>query len=437
MNDRQPFRKARIELPNGLVVIAVERRKLPIVHARLLVKVGSAFDEPHLAGISSLTAELLDEGTSKRSGLEVAEAIEFIGGRFSISSNPMTTDISLAILNKDLREGLDLLAEVVRDSAFREEDFEREKSKILSSLLRRKERPDQVAFDLLREMVYGEHPLHRPVAGYEETVEKITRDDLLRFYKQYYTPKNAILVMAADLSVEEMIDAMKRTFGDWPASDSPLPFIPQAYPLEGKAVRIVDMEINQSYIQFGHVGITRTKGDYNAVRVMNYLLGGGGFVSRLLKSIRSNQGLAYSVYSAFLESGLVEGLFTAGLQTKIESTSQALNTLLAAIDSMRSELVAEKELEDARLYFEGSLARSLETYSQIADLIMNQEYYQLPEQFWVNDVEEIKQLTREDILEAGKKYLSNDHFRVAIASKSDHLKLDVAGIEASDISLNS
>ncbi|MFQ5906219.1 MAG: M16 family metallopeptidase [bacterium] len=294
--------------------------------------------------------------------------------------------------------------------------------------MRRKEEPFQVVSDAYRDMVYAGSPLHKPVAGFVSTVSDIRRDDIAQFHKTYFLPNNSVVVIVADLSVEKIIDLVSLYFGSWERGDLEVPMIPVPEPTKGKSVRLVDMDINQSYIAFGHLGLKRKDPDYNAVRVMNYILGGGGFVSRIAKSIRIRQGLAYSAYSYFVPGPAYEGYFRAGLQTKTGSTSQALNSLLEEIERIRDEPVAEQELEDAKSFYEGSLPRKQETYVQVAGLFVDREIFGLKDNFWVEDLKEIRSLTREDIQRVARKYLDPDNFIVAIATKVDSLTLGIEGI---------
>ena len=425
------FVRRRVELPNGLVVLAVEKHKLPMVHIEILVKAGSINDPEEKAGLANLTASLLDKGTKTRTALEIAEQIDFMGARASVSSDSWTTRRFITVLKRDLEKGLDLVSEIVMNPTFKEEEIERERKKVLSAILRKRELPNRIVSETFQELVYEGHPLHRPLDGYAETVPKITRKDIVTFYQNFYLPNNAILVIAGDLSLDEIVNYAENYFGKWERSVFGRPSLlgfPEVRPIQGKRVKIVDMDISQSYLLCGHIGLKRNDPDYSACRAMNYILGGGAFASRFFREIRSQAGLAYSVYSNFTGGSLLEGTFRAGFQTKLESTSQVLNKMLEMIREIRSELVSEKELEDVKKFYEGSLARRGETYAQVAVLVLNGEYYGLPDQYWVKEIEEIKGLTRERIREVAKKYLDPDNLVIAIATKKEDLKLDVEGI---------
>ncbi len=415
-------------LENGLVVVAVERRKLPVFHAELIVMAGSAYEAGEKAGTANLTANLLNKGTTERTASEIAEEIDFTGGSIDVSCGRVTTVVSAHVLSEHAPLAMDLLKEMSAHPVFADDEVAREKARVLSEIIRGREEPFRVVSDAFQEMVYSGSPLERPVAGYEKTLEAIARKDVVEFHGKYYVPNNAVLVIVTDRDTSDIIDMSREYFGSWERKEFDEPPVTTSDSLPGKPVRLVDMDVNQSYIALGHLGLKRSDPDYNAVLVMNYILGGGGFVSRITKSIRARQGLAYSAYSYFVPGPAYRGYFRAGLQTKLGSTSQAVNSLLAEIRRIREELVAERELEDAKSYFEGSLPRRQETYGQIADLFADKEIYGLRDDYWVRDLEEIRTLTREDIQRAAKKYLDPDKYVLTIATNVDSLTLEVEGI---------
>ena len=191
---------------------------------------------------------------------------------------------------------------------------------------------------------------------------------------------------------------------------------------------MVDMDVNQSYVQFGHLSVRRADPEFAAMRAMNYILGGGGFVSRLTRSIREEQGMAYSVHSDFVGGSQFPGFFSAGLQTKIDTTSQAIKSLFAVIDRMKQTPVSADELTDMKLYYEGSLPRRAESYGQVAGLLVDREFFGLPDGYWESDIRHIQQLTPQEIQRLAQRYLDTDNFVLALISKRQQLDLADAPI---------
>jgi zinc protease len=403
-----PSRK--VTLPNGLTVVVSEKHKLPVVHINVRIRAGAAHDPEDKAGLADLTARLLNKGTMQRTASDIADEVDFLGARLDASAGGTGSTASLALLAKDVERG-----------------------QMLAQIQQRRVNPPKVVSETFRDMLYAKHPLHRPTSGYQQTVSQLSRDDVVAFHQQFYVPNNVIVVMVGDLPEDKMVELLQRYLGGWQAGTSPPPVLPQPTPLQGKQVHIVDMDVNQSYLQFGHLGVRRADPEFAAIRAMNYMLGGGGFVSRLTRSIREEQGLAYSVFSEFVGGSQGPGFFVAGLQTRIDTTSQALNSLFTVLEGMKRQPVSPDELTDMKLYFEGSLPRRAETYGQVAELLVDREFFDLPDGYWESEIRRIQQLTAQDIQRLAQRYLDTENFVLALVSKRERLQLSVAAIPAEAI----
>ena len=417
-----------VTLPNGLTVVVSPRDKLPVAAISVRFKVGSAHDPDDKAGLADLTARLLDKGTATRTATDLAEELDFLGARLDASAGGTGSTVSLSVLAKDIDRGLSLLADVLQGARFEAAELERERANMLSQIQQRRVNPRQVVSEVFREALYGDHPLHRPVSGYASTVSQITRDDVAAFYRRFYVPNNAIVVMVGDLPAARMLELIEHALGGWQASPLDHVTLPQPSPTREKAVRVVDMDVNQSYLQFGFLSVRRADPEFADLRAMNYLLGGGGFVSRLTRSIREEQGLAYSVFSDFVGGSQFPGFFYAGLQTKIGTTSQAIKSLFAVIDGMKQAPVSVDELTDMKLYYEGSLPRRAESYGQVAGLLLDREFFGLPDGYWESEIRHIQQLTPQKIQELAQRYLDTENFVLALVSKRQELDLGDAPI---------
>lgn len=415
-------------LPNGLTVVVSEKPKLPVAHISVRVKAGSAHDPENQAGLAALTARLLDKGTAQRTATAIAEEIDFLGARLDADAGGTGSTVSLSLQAKDLERGLDLLADILQAPRFDPAELERERARMLSQIQQRRVNPGQVVAETFRDMVYAGHPLHRPITGYSQTVTHISRDDVQALYARFYVPNNSIVVMVGDFPAERMLALLERYLGGWSARTLEQTVLPQPAALEGKQVRIVDMDVNQSSLQFGHLSVRRADPAFATIRAMNYILGGGGFGSRLTRSIREEQGLAYSVYSQVVGGSQFPGFFVAELQTRIDTTSQALKSLFAIIESMQQQPVSVEELTDMKLYFEGSLPRRAETYGQVAGLLLDREFFGLPDGYWETEIRQIQALTAQDIQQAAQRYLHTEKFVLALATRREQLALSVPQI---------
>lgn len=419
----------QVTFPNGLTVVVSEKHKLPLAHVTIRLKAGSVHDPEEKSGLADLTARLLDKGTTQRPAPAIAEEIDFLGARLEASAGGTGSTVTLSTLAKDIERGLDLLSDVLRHPQFDAAEFERERRRMLSQIQQRRVNPRQVVSETFRELIYAGHPMHRPVSGYPETVAKMRRDDVVSFHQRLYVPQNALVVMVADLTEARMLALLERYLGSWQPTASvgavrEPPLLSQPASVQGKQVRVVNMDVNQSYVQFGHLAVRRADPEFATLRAMNYILGGGS-VSRLHRAIREEQGLAYSVYSDFIGGSQFRGFFFASLQTKIDTTSQALNNLFAMLERMKQEPVTADELAAMKLYFEGSLPRRAETYGQVANLLMDREIFGLPDGYWAAEIQRIQQLTAQDIQQGAQRYLDTENFVLVLVSKREKLDLAV------------
>ncbi|MBT9537744.1 MAG: insulinase family protein, partial [Nitrospirae bacterium] len=318
-------------LPNGLTVLHSEKHNLPIVMITMIVKAGLLDEPKEKAGLANLTADLLDEGTKSRKASEISEEIEFIGAGLGASAGSDYTTITLSVLKKDIEKGFELFSDIILNPVFAQEEIERKKELIKGSLKQREEDPSFLAERSFKKEAFGEHPYGRLVEGSTETLSEITREDLLRFHSKYFIPNNAMLSVVGDLTPAELNSLIKKYLDSWKIAELPEKKIhPMNEEKTKKAVKI-DRDVTQATIIIGHLGISRDNPDYYAVSVMNYILGSGGFSSRLMQKIRDELGLAYDVRSFFTASK-GKGLFQAEVQTKNESANTATEEILKQIE---------------------------------------------------------------------------------------------------------
>jgi zinc protease len=409
----QAIEAKREVLDNGLVLFHSEKDHLPMVAVSLLIKVSPLHEPSEKAGLANLVAELLTEGTEKRTAEELAEEIEFIGAALGVSQGRDYATITLTVLKRHLEKGFDLLSDILLNPTFREEEIERKKALIKDSLKQAEEEPSFVASREFRKAVYGEHPYGRLVEGTVETISSITREDIINFYKTYYRPNNAIMAVVGDISAEELHGLIRRYLSSW--QNVAIPEYPEykvALLKEPKIITI-DRDLTQANIKFGHLGIRRDNPDYYAVSVMNYILGGGGFASRLMSRIRDDMGLAYDVHSFFTSSkGL--GIFQVGVQTKNPSARTVIDVIKEEIIRIQTEPVSEQELEDAKAYLTGSFPRRIDTMGKIASFLVLTEFYGLGMDYDKKYPLYINRVSREDVLRVAKKYLHPDRYVLVV-----------------------
>jgi zinc protease len=407
--------------PEGLTVLHVERNHLPMVVFVLLVNAGAVHEPAELAGLASLTTSLLEEGTERRTSTEISEEIEFIGARYSSSAGMDYTTLSFTVLKKDLKKGFDVFADVLLNPAFPDDEVARVKELVKGSLKQREENPSFLASRAFKKEIYGDHPYGRIVAGMPETVEAVGRDDIEKFHSIYYTPNNSILAVVGDISPPELDRLLGRFFGKWKRKPLPPFGISPPEKSSGKVVKI-DKDLTQANIVLGHLGVRRDNPDYYALRVMNYILGGGGFSSRLMTSVRGEMGLAYDVHSR-LSPGKLSGSFVSGVQTKNVSANKVIEEILRQIRLIREEKISSKELEDAKAFLIGSYPRKFNTMGKVAGFLVQVEFFGLGLGYIEQYPEIIRSVTEMDVLRVAKEYLDPDNSVLVVVADQEEAKI--------------
>lgn len=411
----------RTILPTGLTVLHVERHNLPIVTVTLLIKASPFNEPPDKAGLANLTAELLTEGTKKRKAKEISEEIEFIGASLDSSAGSDFSTLRLSVLKKDIEKGFEILSDVLLNPTFLEEEIKRLKEMIKGNLRQSEEDPSFVADKTFRKAVYGDHPYGRLITGTPETIDKITREDLTRFHTEYYRPNNAILSIVGDITEAEVKGIIERYLGEWEPRE--IPSVNKSIDIiKRKNVILIDKDLTQANIIIGHKGMERENPDYYAVSVMNYILGGGGFSSRLMQTVRDEMGLAYDINSQF-DSMKNGGFFRVEVQTKNESANKVIEEVLKQINRIKKEPVSDQELEDAKAYLTGSFPRRFDTNKKIAEMLVAIEYYNLGLDYIDRYPEYIKSITKDDIIKVAEKYLDVENFVLIVVARQSEARI--------------
>jgi zinc protease len=404
-------------LPKGIIVLHSEQRNLPLVKVTLLIKASPFNEPPEKAGLANLVSELLMEGTKTRTSEQISEEVEFIGAEVTISTDNDYTMINLSVLKKDIAKGFEIFSDILINPTFPEAEIKRKKGLIKGALQQMEESPDYVAMRKFRETIYGQHPYGRSIEGTPETLDSIKKEDIITFYGTYYRPNNAIVSIVGDMSYEESITLVNRYLSKWEEGTIPEEKISVIPDLKRTTLMTVDRELTQANIVLGHLGIKRSNPDYYAVSVMNYILGGGGFASRLMERIRDDMGLAYDVHS-FFTSDRDRGVFQVGVQTKNESAKKVIDVIVEEIRRIQKEPVSDEELKDAKAYLTGSFPRRLDTMSKIAHFLTLTEFYNLGMDYDKRYPEYIHSVTKDDVLVVSRKYLHPEKYVIVIVADS-------------------
>jgi len=407
-----PFKK--VVLSNKLVLLIAEEHSLPFVTFQLLIDSGSRSDPSGREGLSRLTARGLLLGTSKRSASSINKELDFMGTILNASSGRDYATLELQVLKKNLDKGFDLFMEVLTQPTFPEKEIKREIQKTLGNIKADEDDPGVVAEKAFLQALFLKSPYAHPVEGTEESLQRITREDLVQFYRMFYHPNNCILAVVGDITAEEIKAKLIPRLQQWP--EGKIPETPFEAQFAGRPKTIkIDRSITQANIIIGNRGVSRSNPDYYAVSVMNYILGGGGFASRLLEEIRNKRGLAYSVASFFVP-GRYPGSFQIVLQTKNPSAREAISLALTQMKRIQKKPVSTKELEGAKKYLIGSFPLRLDTQGKLSMFLVAVEYYGLGLDYHEKYESLIRSVTESDVLRVAKKYLHPENYILVVVA---------------------
>lgn len=419
-------------MDNGLVLQVVERHALPILTVQVGIRAGSRHDPPGGAGTANLVAELLTEGTTSRSAGEIADAIEFVGGHLGAGVEPDFARVTVTVLERDRDLALDLLADVVRRPAFAPAEVARVKREVLGAIEADEDDPAVVASKAFDKALYGPHPYAHPDEGEPDTVAAATPESLAAFHARHYLPNTGVISFVGDVTVDEARRLARDAFGDWESGDVPFQDLPLAAPPVGVRILPIDRPVTQASVVMGHLGLERADPDFYPVIVMNYILGGGGFASRLVADVRERQGLAYSIGSGF-HALQDPGSFVVRFQTRNDQAQQAVLSTLKAIRDIATNPVSDQELADAKANLVGGFPLRIDTNAETANLLTFIEMYGLGTNYFTDYIDKVEAVTADDVLRVASLYLHPDDMVWVVVADDAKARVHVPAPEGEDV----
>ncbi len=395
-------------LLNGMELYLIEDNELPVFDISGLVKTGTIYDPANKIGLASIFASVMRTGgTISREPDTLNEELESMAASVEIGMSPEYGSVSLSTLAEDIDKGLEIFADVLRNPAFREEKLDLRKQQAIEGIRRRNDNPIQLAWRNFSEILYGKD---HPFGWYSEieNVESISVDDLKEFHARYFHPNNIMLSITGDFETESLITKLENAFEGWEKSEIDFPEIKPVERERTPSVHYIKKELPQTTMLIGHIGIKRKPDfpDLFALRVMNDILGEGGFTSRLMSQVREKHGLAYMVGSIMQTSLYTNpGEFFAYSQTRAEKTAEAITLIADIIKGMRDAPVTEEELNRTKDSLINSFVFSFESSSQIAFQQMMLDYRGFAPGFLETFTDNIAKVTVEDVQMVAQKYL--------------------------------
>jgi zinc protease len=422
----RPFDPPTVErepLGNGLDLVLVPRRGVPLVTVMLLLDSGEAAVDGAEAGLALLTGTALDGGTLQRSGAALAEALEGIGTSLSVSPGWDATGASLTCPADRLPGALALLAEVIRRPGFPLDEVERVREGRLAAIAQRRADPRGLADDEAARLLHAEgFSYGRPLGGTKETVLALTRDRLAEFAARAYAPRDAALIVVGDVEPSEVRTLSVRHFGDWIGDGvvgADLLVAPPRF--TDRRILVVDRPgAVQSELRIGHTGVPRSVPGYEALVILNAILG-GSFVSRLNMNLRERNGFTYGVRSGFaFRRGA--GPFTIGTAVGTEQTAAAVRETMAEVEGLLAEGPTEEEVAMARDYLAGVYPLRFESTAQVASRVAELVTYRLPGDHMSMYRERIRAVTRQEAWDAGRRHVRPDDFTLVVVGDASTVR---------------
>lgn len=413
----RPIKPVRTVLSNGIVVFLLENKELPVIRLSALIRSGSIYDPPEKKGLAKVTAKVLRNGGARgRSSQSINEDLDWMAANIEFSMARESASASLFARKPDFPRVLAIFADLLKNPAFDPAQVDLAKKQEIEAIRRSDDDPEEIAFREFRRFLYAGNP--RGWSPTMESIERIQRKDLIAFHRKFFHPPNILLGISGDFRQAELISQLEAAFQGWERSLLEFPSIPLPDPAHQKTVYLVPKNLPQSTILLGHLSIPADHPDHFPLTVLNFILGGGGFNSRLTQEIRSNRGLAYAVTS-FYHGRVGYGVLGAYCQTKSSSTHQVISILTRIFRGFRQNPPAPEELAWAKNSLVHQFIFSFDSSAHIVNQWMKLEYDGLPEEYLEKYQQRIAAITRQDLERVAQKHLHPDQTLLLVVGKEE------------------
>ena len=429
---------SKFQLPNGLAVYLVENHALPVVSAELVVRAGSAADPPGRSGLAGYMVSMLDEGTSKRDALTIAHDLEALGATYGSGTGRDGSTLAVRSLKQNATKTLDILSEIVLSPSFPENEVERVRNDRLTALLQDRDSPFRIAATVMWTDLYGSNnPYGHMAIGTEPGLKSASRDDIDKLYQAAFSPKNAALVLAGDLSEAEARKLATDAFGKWSSEGRPpLPEPVAAVASAAEKVLVVDKpNTPQTSVMVAQVGVARSNPDFERLNVMNQVLG-GLFSSRINMNLREQHGYSYGAFSSIYEN-TKEGPVVVNSQVRTDVTGPAVAEIMKEVKGMMAKEVSDEELRLAKESISRSLPAYFQTTSSTVATIGDLYLFDLPPDYYQELPKRIEAMSASDVFEATKTHLSPDKMKVIAVGDRKVIDRQLAALKLGQVGYRS
>ena len=418
------------KLSNGMNVWFVRQPELPIVSMNMVLNSGGTNDPQNRAGLASMTATLLDDGTKTRSAVEIANQLQSIGANLGTGSGWDSANVSMQSLTKNVDKALEIYADVVINPIFPESEIETLRSRTLTAFKQRKDNPNAIANVVYNSLLYGKnHPYGKSLGGDETSIKTITKSELENFYSTYYRPNNATLIVVGDADSKTMLPKLEKAFSNWKSAEVPQMSIPIAATFDKPGIYIVDKPgAAQSVVTIGQVGVARDNPDFFPLQVMNSILG-GQFSARVNLNLREEKGYTYGARTGWsFRKGA--GPFEASADVQTAVTKESVQEFIKELNGIRGAIpVTQSELEYNKQSLIRRYPQGFETVGQISGQLANLVVYGLPDSYFNEYIGKVQSVTVEDVNRVSNKYLTPDQMAILIVGDKAAIESKLKEIE--------
>ncbi len=409
-----------IKLNNGMAVSVIERHQLPLFSVKIVFRAGSIYDPAGKDGLASLTSDMLMRGTPTRSAKQIADEVAFGGGDLASACDYVSAGLDGEFLSSQGEKAFEIIADLVRNSSFTPDEFDKTRTRTLGDLTSRLENPTNVATDAIWSNLLGKSRYAHFTGGDLASLKTLTRDDITSFAKKHYTPDNCLLIVCGDISAADVQKWADKYFGAWSGKATLEPEETAFAPVTGRQVIVYDKkDASQTQIRLGLSGIPLNHPDFAELEVARTIYG-GAFGSRLVNEIRVNRGLTYNV--AYRSSNLKPGgVAYVTTFTKNATVGQVIDLILSEANKMQTEPVPDTERTHFTNYRCGTYPLSFETNDNLADVVAGMWLNKLDKSYYENYQERLKAITSNQAMDAAAKYFPKDNYCLVLVGKADDI----------------
>lgn len=409
------------ELDNGITFYLLEDDELPLIDVNVRVRSGSFMVPDEKTGLHTIMASLMREGGSENYPADELDMfLESRGAQIETGMGTTSASANMNVLDEDFEEVLPVFLDVLQNPEFPVNRLAQIMQQQESSIARRNDSQAQVTQREFRRLIYGKQSVQGRMTEYE-TLDNIDLDDLFDLHDRVFVSENLKVGVTGNFDEDEMRAKLEEAFSDFRSGEPVEIDIPDTdYEYESTINLIDKPDVNQSDILMGHLGGRRDNPDYAALQMMNQILS-GGFSGRLFRNVRSDQGLAYAVYGTYGSNSFYNGVFNAGVRTASETTAEAIDAVKHEIVRMQEEEVAQEELEETRERIMNRLVFRYETKASALSEIMNNDYRGLPRDAFDQYIEELQEVTPEDVKRVANEYINTDQMHILVVGNADEI----------------